>query len=139
MIVVACLLLPLVGLLLYGMDRIEDRLMGGSSPEATAPRHARRRHLRLVRGGHRHAADASSDASVQGSTDATVHATSGASVDVSAEAGGDVTPTDHRRAHARAQGQGQGQGGRGQGQDHAHARHRDRRDRREGRRLNTAA
>ncbi|KUF17020.1 hypothetical protein [Streptomyces silvensis] len=135
MIVVACLLLPLVGLLLYGMDRIEDRLMGGSSPEATAPRHARRRHLRLVRGGHRHAADASSDASVQASTDATVHASSGASVDVSAEAGGDVTTTDRRRAHAQGQ-------GRGQGQDHAHARHRDRRDRRdqrEGRRLNTAA
>ncbi|MFF3517768.1 hypothetical protein [Streptomyces sp. NPDC002573] len=44
MIAVAVLLLPLLGLLLYGMDRIEDRLRG--SPRGA--RHARRRHLRLV-------------------------------------------------------------------------------------------
>ncbi|RPF38324.1 hypothetical protein [Streptomyces sp. TLI_185] len=44
MIVVAVLLLPLLGVLLYAMDRIEDRLSAGSP----APRHARGRHLRLV-------------------------------------------------------------------------------------------
>jgi hypothetical protein len=41
---VAVLLLPVLGLLLYGMDRIEDQ-MSGKRP---VPRHARRRHLRLV-------------------------------------------------------------------------------------------
>ncbi|GLP69591.1 hypothetical protein TUSST3_62130 [Streptomyces sp. TUS-ST3] len=46
MIAVAVSLLPALGVLLYAMDRIEDRLSARSS----APRHARRRHLRLVRG-----------------------------------------------------------------------------------------
>ncbi|GGS40013.1 hypothetical protein AB0E75_14840 [Streptomyces griseoviridis] len=56
MIVVAVLLLPLLGLLLYGMDRLEDRLFG--RPSAPSPaRHGRRRHLRLIGGtaaGRRH-------------------------------------------------------------------------------------
>ncbi|MET7733680.1 hypothetical protein ABZT02_20230 [Streptomyces sp. NPDC005402] len=46
MIAVAVSLLPALGVLLYAMDRIEDRLSARSS----APRHARGRHLRLVRG-----------------------------------------------------------------------------------------
>ncbi|MEU0031584.1 hypothetical protein [Streptomyces sp. NPDC006335] len=46
MIAVAVSLLPALGMLLYAMDRIEDRLSARSS----TPRHARRRHLRLVRG-----------------------------------------------------------------------------------------
>lgn len=46
-VVVACLLLPAVALLLYGMDRIEDRLPG----KPQTPHHARGRHLRLIRGG----------------------------------------------------------------------------------------
>jgi len=45
-IAVAVSLLPALGVLLYAMDRIEDRLSARSS----APRHARGRHLRLVRG-----------------------------------------------------------------------------------------
>jgi hypothetical protein len=45
-IAVAVSLLPALGMLLYAMDRIEDRLSARSS----TPRHARRRHLRLVRG-----------------------------------------------------------------------------------------
>jgi hypothetical protein len=45
-IAVALLLLPALGALLYAMDRIEDRLSAGP-PQ---PRHARGRHLRLVRG-----------------------------------------------------------------------------------------
>ncbi|MFG3023560.1 hypothetical protein ACGFZQ_34295 [Streptomyces sp. NPDC048254] len=44
MIVVAVLLLPALGVLLYAMDRVEDRL----SARAPAARHARGRHLRLV-------------------------------------------------------------------------------------------
>ncbi|MDT0392129.1 hypothetical protein [Streptomyces dubilierae] len=44
MIAVAVLLLPALGVLLYAMDRIEDRLSG----RPRAARHARRRHLRLV-------------------------------------------------------------------------------------------
>ncbi|WP_406435189.1 hypothetical protein OHB00_15205 [Streptomyces sp. NBC_00631] len=44
MIAVAASLLPVLGLLLYGMDRVEDWL-GGGPPTA---RHARDRHLRLV-------------------------------------------------------------------------------------------
>ncbi|WP_329599470.1 hypothetical protein OIE43_38545 [Streptomyces pseudovenezuelae] len=47
MIAVAVSLLPALGVLLYAMDRVEDRLSAGSS----APRHARGRHLRLIRGG----------------------------------------------------------------------------------------
>ena len=45
-IAVAVSLLPALGMLLYAMDRLEDRLSAGSS----TPRHARRRHLRLIRG-----------------------------------------------------------------------------------------
>lgn len=44
MIAVASLLLPALSVLLYAMDRVEDRLSAGP-PTA---RHARRRHLRLV-------------------------------------------------------------------------------------------
>ncbi|MFF7071682.1 hypothetical protein [Streptomyces pseudovenezuelae] len=47
MIAVAVSLLPALGVLLYAMDRVEDRLSARSS----APRHARGRHLRLIRGG----------------------------------------------------------------------------------------
>ncbi|GGZ68001.1 hypothetical protein GCM10010389_01520 [Streptomyces echinoruber] len=52
-VLIASLLLPVAGLLLFGMDHIEDRLFSGpSSPRASSPRHARaRRHLRLIRGG----------------------------------------------------------------------------------------
>ncbi|WP_329035010.1 hypothetical protein OHT61_03725 [Streptomyces sp. NBC_00178] len=46
MIAVALLLLPALGLLLYGMDRFEDRVF--RRPPA---RHAAGRHLRLVGGG----------------------------------------------------------------------------------------
>ncbi|GAA2504930.1 hypothetical protein GCM10010276_56200 [Streptomyces longisporus] len=46
MIVVAVLLLPMLGLLLYGMDRLEDRLLG--EPRETRP--ARVHRLRLVHG-----------------------------------------------------------------------------------------
>ncbi|KOX25666.1 hypothetical protein ADL06_18725 [Streptomyces sp. NRRL F-6491] len=42
---IAVLLLPLLGLLLFLMDRVEDRVM---TPPKTS-RHAGRRHLRLVR------------------------------------------------------------------------------------------
>ncbi|MER6366843.1 hypothetical protein ACFWBS_43755 [Streptomyces mirabilis] len=52
MIVVAVLLLPLLGLLLYGMDRVEDRLTA-RPPE---PRHAGGRRLRLIPGGRAHTA-----------------------------------------------------------------------------------
>ncbi|CAL9333985.1 hypothetical protein [Streptomyces sp. NPDC095602] len=52
MIITACLLLPLMGVLLYGMDRFEDWL-GGGTPDRR--RHARPRHLRLIHGGARSA------------------------------------------------------------------------------------
>jgi hypothetical protein len=45
-IVVAASLLPGLGLLLYGMDRVEDWLRNSPS----TARHARGRHLRLVHG-----------------------------------------------------------------------------------------
>ncbi|MFJ8595170.1 hypothetical protein [Streptomyces sp. NPDC093598] len=45
MITVAVLLLPALGVLLYVMDRVED----GLSARPSAARHARKRHLRLVR------------------------------------------------------------------------------------------
>ncbi|MER7910095.1 hypothetical protein [Streptomyces sp. NPDC096068] len=45
MVAIAVLLLPLLGLLLFLMDRVEDRV---TSPPRTS-RHADRRHLRLVR------------------------------------------------------------------------------------------
>lgn len=44
MVTIAVLLLPLLGLLLFLMDRVEDRVT--SPPKAS--RHAGRRHLRLV-------------------------------------------------------------------------------------------
>ncbi|MGV9625424.1 hypothetical protein [Streptomyces sp. NPDC003487] len=44
MIAVAVMLLPVLGLLLYGMDRCEDWLHG----QPRVARHARSRHLRLV-------------------------------------------------------------------------------------------
>ncbi|WP_033308828.1 hypothetical protein RFN58_41375 [Streptomyces iakyrus] len=44
MIAVAVLLLPALGVLLFVMDRVEDRL----SARPSAARHARKRHLRLV-------------------------------------------------------------------------------------------
>ncbi|WP_432087641.1 hypothetical protein [Streptomyces sp. bgisy095] len=44
MVAIAVLLLPLLGLLLFLMDRVEDRVM--TPPKAS--RHAGRRHLRLV-------------------------------------------------------------------------------------------
>ncbi|MDG9689182.1 hypothetical protein ACH4NS_16100 [Streptomyces mutabilis] len=47
MVTVAVLLLPGLGLLLFTMTYLEDRLFGDPEP----PRHARRRHLRLIRGG----------------------------------------------------------------------------------------
>ncbi|MGW2231521.1 hypothetical protein [Streptomyces formicae] len=47
MIVVACVLLPGLALLLYAMDRVEERLLS----QRQGPRHARTRHLRLIRGG----------------------------------------------------------------------------------------
>ncbi|MFC8433351.1 hypothetical protein [Streptomyces sp. NPDC057253] len=47
MIFVAVLLLPMLGLLLYGMDRLEDRLF--ARPDRG--RHARGR-LRLIHGGN---------------------------------------------------------------------------------------
>ncbi|MFF1721135.1 hypothetical protein [Streptomyces sviceus] len=53
MIAVAVSLLPALGVLLYAMDRIEDRLSARSSARSSAPRHARGRHLRLIRGGAR--------------------------------------------------------------------------------------
>ncbi|MEU2559927.1 hypothetical protein ABZ626_11415 [Streptomyces longispororuber] len=47
MLVVAILLLPVLGLLLFAMDRLEDSLL-----RPTAARHAGpRRHLRLIPGG----------------------------------------------------------------------------------------
>ncbi|GGS93536.1 hypothetical protein GCM10010206_65320 [Streptomyces cinerochromogenes] len=49
MVIVACLLLPLVALALYGMDRVEDWLT--RTPRSS--RHARPRHLRLIHGGKR--------------------------------------------------------------------------------------
>ncbi|MFI8893842.1 hypothetical protein [Streptomyces paradoxus] len=44
MIAVAVLLLPALGVLLFVMDRVEDRLAARPS----TARHARKRHLRLV-------------------------------------------------------------------------------------------
>lgn len=49
MIAVAVRLLPGLGILLYGMDRIEDRLLRRQTPA----RHAQVRHLRLVHSARR--------------------------------------------------------------------------------------
>ncbi|WP_372351204.1 hypothetical protein [Streptomyces sp. KL116D] len=47
MIAVAVLLLPTLALILFGLDRIEDRMFHPARPPA--PGHARRRrHLRLI-------------------------------------------------------------------------------------------
>lgn len=46
MIAVAVLLLPTLALILFGLDRIEDRMFHPAHPPA--PGHARRRHLRLI-------------------------------------------------------------------------------------------
>jgi hypothetical protein len=46
-VTVAVLVLPGLGLLLFTMTCLEDRLFG----ERTPARHARRRHLRLIPGG----------------------------------------------------------------------------------------
>ncbi|MEV8127552.1 hypothetical protein AB0P07_26285 [Streptomyces sp. NPDC085944] len=50
MVTVAILLLPGLGLLLFGMTCLEDRLFGDPAPR----RHARHRHLRLIPGGRSH-------------------------------------------------------------------------------------
>ncbi|MFK0118029.1 hypothetical protein [Streptomyces sp. NPDC090994] len=51
-IVVAVLLLPVLGLVLYGMDRLEDRLFGPPErlPAARHGRHRQHGHLRLIAG-----------------------------------------------------------------------------------------
>ncbi|CAM5287633.1 hypothetical protein [Streptomyces pilosus] len=49
MILTACLLLPVMAALLYLTSRIEEWLTRTVRP----PRHARRRHLRLIPGGRR--------------------------------------------------------------------------------------
>lgn len=49
-IVVALLLLPAQGALLYAMDRLEDRVLNERGEPARSARHARSRHLRLVKG-----------------------------------------------------------------------------------------
>ncbi|MEU6818495.1 hypothetical protein [Streptomyces sp. NPDC046860] len=54
MAIVALLLLPVVTMLLYGMDRTEDWLTREPGP----PRHARARHLRLIRGRRQDAPEA---------------------------------------------------------------------------------
>ncbi|MDT0612527.1 hypothetical protein [Streptomyces lancefieldiae] len=54
MVTVAVLLLPGLGLLLFAMTYLEDRLFGDGGPA----RHARRRHLRLLPGGRAEAAPA---------------------------------------------------------------------------------
>ncbi|MEU6880286.1 hypothetical protein [Streptomyces sp. NPDC046712] len=50
MTAVAILLMPTLALLLYAMDRLEDRLTGGGPAQVPSKqaRHARPRHLRLV-------------------------------------------------------------------------------------------
>lgn len=48
-VIVACLLLPTVTVLLYGMDRVEDWLT--RTPRRPRHAHTRSRHLRLVQGG----------------------------------------------------------------------------------------
>ncbi|MFK4111154.1 hypothetical protein [Streptomyces sp. NPDC002176] len=58
MAIVAFLLLPVVTMLLYGMDRTEDWLSRAPKP----PRHARSRHLRLIHGGRREAAPVGQEA-----------------------------------------------------------------------------
>ncbi|MEW2164899.1 hypothetical protein AB0912_18195 [Streptomyces sp. NPDC007084] len=47
---VALLLLPAQGALLYAMDRLEDRVLNEHEAPARPARHARTRHLRLIKG-----------------------------------------------------------------------------------------
>ncbi|MFC9157051.1 hypothetical protein ACFTT0_18975 [Streptomyces bauhiniae] len=61
MAIVAILLLPVVTMLLYGMDRTEDWLARAPEP----PRHARGRHLRLIHGGRRQTAPAAPEAETE--------------------------------------------------------------------------
>ncbi|MFG3101943.1 hypothetical protein ACGFZL_15695 [Streptomyces sp. NPDC048182] len=49
MIIVAVVLLPGLGLLLYAMTSLEDRMFAAPGPGPA--RHARKRHLRLLPGG----------------------------------------------------------------------------------------
>nr|BFD86502.1 hypothetical protein StreXyl84_59030 [Streptomyces sp. Xyl84] len=83
MVVVAVLLLPLVGVLLLVMDRIEDRMSGAAPARGRPARH--RGHLRLIPGGRREARDPGSAASgtaeqeePQGPADAAGHLKTGA-------------------------------------------------------------
>ncbi|BDH05443.1 hypothetical protein [Streptomyces seoulensis] len=64
MAIVAILLLPVVTMLLYGMDRTEDWLTRAPGP----PRHARARHLRLIHGGRQ--PEAPADRTGQGGSEA---------------------------------------------------------------------
>lgn len=57
-ITVAVLLLPVLGLMLYGLDRVEDWL----ARRPQEPRHAAGRHLRLIPGTDRLPADRGPDA-----------------------------------------------------------------------------
>ncbi|MGV9391881.1 hypothetical protein ACWDQL_22470 [Streptomyces olivaceus] len=57
MITVAVLILPGLGLLLFSMTCLEDRLFADPGP----PRHARRGHLRLLPGGRAHGGASASD------------------------------------------------------------------------------
>ncbi|WP_405724734.1 hypothetical protein OG885_01610 [Streptomyces sp. NBC_00028] len=54
MIIVAVLLMPMLGLLLYGMDRLEERLF--DKPQDARPAHGRHR-LRLIHGASEPSAD----------------------------------------------------------------------------------
>ncbi|WP_371100616.1 hypothetical protein [Streptomyces sp. PU_AKi4] len=51
MLLIACLLLPVMAVLLYTTSRIEEWLTRTVQP----PRHARRRHLHLIPGGRQQA------------------------------------------------------------------------------------
>ncbi|CAL9662866.1 hypothetical protein [Streptomyces sp. enrichment culture] len=66
MVTVAVLILPGLGLLLFGMTRLEDRLFGDPGP----PRHTRRGHLRLLPGGRTHASPAPASAASESSASA---------------------------------------------------------------------
>jgi hypothetical protein len=48
MIIVALRVLPATGLLLFGMERMGDRLSAPRAPQRPRPAHGRARHLRLV-------------------------------------------------------------------------------------------
>ncbi|GHI98817.1 hypothetical protein TPA0906_06830 [Streptomyces olivaceus] len=84
MITVAVLILPGLGLLLFSMTCLEDRLFA----DPGSPRHARRGHLRLLPGGRAHdGAPASASASAPASASASASASDAEPVDaVSASA-----------------------------------------------------